>query len=229
MSKSFRNNQDESKIDNVQFDAMKTLKSKVINSAIKVIDHFNLGNDIASHLKECLINNDIQFDSQFSLKTFKDINKKSSKTILSLKNINTPTIFSSLSKKTKVTNCVIDFENKIKLKNIKFSLNYVNQLGSFNETTIIEFIFNERFELIKYTNKLNEYQRDTKILISKQLEKEQKNILPLSEEIFLINMNFNKDNNMIKELLPEAFIPSAYNIKSEDFKSRVSLVEMLLC
>lgn len=51
-------------------------------------------------------------------------------------------------------------------------------------------------------------------------------ISPFYDEALLFKLSVNKSQE-IKDLLPEYYIPSAYNFQSEDFKDRLAVYEMM--
>jgi len=49
---------------------------------------------------------------------------------------------------------------------------------------------------------------------------------PFSDEVILFRLSYNTSEE-VQELLPEFYIPSAYNFQSEDFKNRLAVYEMM--
>lgn len=59
------------------------------------------------------------------------------------------------------------------------------------------------------------------------ISKNKENILPIEDELLLIEFLQYQYNDDIVSYVPEFYIPSAYDFNSEDFKRRMVLIEML--
>lgn len=60
-------------------------------------------------------------------------------------------------------------------------------------------------------------------------DKENGRLGSLSDESLLFKIYLHQHKEEIKELLPECFIPSAYDFNSVDFKDRLKLFDMVIC
>lgn len=72
------------------------------------------------------------------------------------------------------------------------------------------------------------YDTQTKRISKNSMKKDRKILCSEDDELFLLNMKFNKDNTMLREVMPELYIPSAYDFNSYDYVSRLGMVDMLL-
>jgi len=228
MSKSMRAEREE--IREIHQDAnLQKVRDKVTNKTIRIIEQFNFGEDLAEHIIDCLSKQDIQFDDKF---IFKFDNPQKGKRIntstLTLKAVNSPLKFYiGNNTERKPAQCTISFDEKQKVKSIVLSFNYLIKGFQF-EQSFINLTYNADFELVESEFSERYYDQKTKKLRSIISKKDKSMLSTTEEEIFLINMRFNRDNTMLQEVLPEMWIPAAYDFTSDDYKLRLEMVDMVL-
>lgn len=210
-------------------DEFKQIKTKVATHAAKVIERFNLGEALAEQIIDCLANRDTQFNEKFSFKFDKPVKgKRIAPSTLTLKEFETPFKF-YLGNNTvgKPANCVISFDNNQNVISIVFTFNYLIKGYQF-EQSFLTIIYDQKFNLMSFYFEERYYNTQTKRLSSTGLKKDLNMLCSEEDEVFLLNMKFNRNNTMLKEVMPEIHIPSAYDFNSYDYLSRLDMVDMLL-
>lgn len=215
---------------NVGPSQLKMQKLKIVENAIKVIEAFKVSATLSEHLSFCLIDNNTYFDKRFSLVVdySKDEGIKDT-SVLTFKDVgnvlNFKLGFSEVSKKPSTIK--IQFDDNQNIENIIFSIQLNLRNNRFSATEI-QFVFDASLKLFdyKYTSILVD--PTTKSLVRNPIIKDKKTLLDLSDEVFFINMKLNNKNDMLTDLLPELFIPSAYDFNSFDFQSRFEMIDMVL-
>lgn len=64
---------------------------------------------------------------------------------------------------------------------------------------------------------------------SYSIDKENGRLCSLSDESLLFKFYLHQNKEEVKEMLPECFVPSAYDFNSVDFKDRLKLFDMVIC
>lgn len=210
-------------------DEFKKVKAKVCHHTIRLINHFKLDQALANHLTDCLVIRDTQFDDQFSFKFGSPVKgKRIPSSSITLKKIGSPFNF-LLGGNRQANECsfVINFDNNQNINDIVFSFDYrIN--GSRFERGSIKMVYDAKFTLVALDLNESDYNIQTKKLTSMTVKKTEEMMMDEEAELFLLNMKFNKDHPLLKEALPEIAIDSAYDFNSDDFKSRLELVDMIL-
>lgn len=229
MSKTYRNQRCDSHLDNNLVDPFKVPKSKIMDKMEQIINHFNLGSNLAIHLKDCLIERDTQFDDIFSLKfQSTKIKKGFTESTLKLKSIQFPyKLHIGSQNPIENSDCVIGFDENQNIKYISFEISY-NIKGVRTHKGTVKMAFDRHFNLVNYICNDLKYDIRTKKIEDNKISKNKISLCPPEDEVFLLNMKFNEENELIKETLPEIYVRSAYDFSSDDFKSRLELVEMIL-
>lgn len=205
-------------------------KLKIVENAIKVIETFKVSSTLSEHLSVCLIDNNSYFDETFSLVVdySKDEGIKGT-SLLTFKDVgnvlNFKLGFSEVSKKPSTIK--IKFDSNQNIENVTFSL-HLNLRNNRFAATEIKFICDSSLKLFDYQYTSIIVDMTTKSLIRHPIIKDEKTVLDLSDEVFFINMKLNNKNDVLTDLLPELFIPSAYDFNSFDFQSRFEMIDMVL-
>lgn len=229
MSNTMRSDRREQPVKMGSQDEFKRIKSKIANRAVKIINHFNMGEHLAEQLIDCLVNRDTQFNEDFSFKFETPMKgKRIPPSTLTLKEFEAPFKF-YLGNNTvgRPATCIISFDNKQEVTDIVFSFNYLIKGFKF-EQSFLKFIYDSKFNLLVCDSNEHYYNTLTKKMSSIDLKKDLQLLCSEEDEIFLINMRFNRDNTMLKEVMPELHIPSAYDFNSYDYVSRLGMIDMLL-
>jgi hypothetical protein len=92
----------------------------------------------------------------------------------------------------------------------------------------VKLIYDSKFKLLFFDVDERFYDTQTKRMSTNSMKKDSQLLCSEEDELFLLNMQFNKDNTMLKEVMPEWHIPSAYDFNSYDYVSRLGMVDMLL-
>lgn len=229
MSKTYRNQREDSISDNNLVDPFKVPKSKIMDKMEQIINHFNLGSNLAIHLKDCLIERDTQFDDTFSLKfQSTKIKKGFTESTLKLKSIQFPyKLHIGGQKSIDQSDCVIGFDSNQNVTWISFEIIF-HVKGNNNHKCTVNMTFDKNFNLVKYICNDWIYNIRTKKIEDNKISKNKTTLCPPEDEVFLLNMKFNEENELIKETLPEGYVRSAYDFSSDDFKSRLELIDMIL-
>lgn len=108
---------------------------------------------------------------------------------------------------------IVSFDDDFDISSIRFSSLKTLQKG----ISRITVLFNDNFELsnIEYHSTHGE-----------SFKKNHNNLLSFDEEALLFKLLTN-NNEDIKDLLPEYYIPSAYNFHSVEFKDRLNVYNMM--
>lgn len=227
MSKTMKQNRSSFDLETKK-DNLKIVREKVFKRTVRVINHFNLDDKLIPHLSDCLLDRNTLFDDKFSFKFDKIAkSKKLPSSSMTLKNTTNPFYFMLGGNRT-VNECnfVINFDSKQNITNIVFSLTYHVNGSKFRGTVVL--IYNSNFEFIGRELNENYYNPLTKKFTTVRLKKDSTMIISEDDELFLMGLYFNKNHELIIEALPEVAIESAYDFTSDDFKSRLELVNMLL-
>jgi len=216
---------------NQQQNTLKNQKSKIVDNAIKVIEKFNLSPKLSSHLSFSLVDNNTYFDDSFSLliNNYTDTNGIGGDSELMFKNIENPLNFKLgyNQEAKKPAHIKINFDEEQNIKNIVFFFHFNVRNNRF-DTTEIHFTFDSAFKLVDYKYNSIVFNPSTRSLFRNEILKDEKTSLDLEDEVFFINMKLNKQNDVLTDLLPELFIPSAYDFNSLDFQSRFEMIDMVI-
>ena len=204
------------------------IKSKFIRQAVKIIEHFNLGVELAEQLTEFFVHQDKQYNEQFSLKF--DISRRTRipPSTLTFEGFDVPFKF-YLGNNTlaRPPRCVLRFDSNKELVSIVFS--FTCRIANDQlEQSLITITYNPSFQLINLDLNKNYYNNQTKKFYQSVLKKDFRSLCINEDEFLLLNILFNRDNTMLKEVIPEMYIPSAYDFNSYDYVSRLGMVDMLL-
>lgn len=210
-------------------DEFKRIKSKVATHTVKIIERFNLGNDLSDQIIDCLVHRDTQFNEQFSFKFDTPVKgKRIPPSTLTLKEFETPfKLYLGDNTVGKPAKCVISFDNNQEVISIVFTFNYLLKGYQF-EQSFLTIIYDSKFNLMIFDVEERYYNPQTKRLSSAGIKKDAQLLCSEEDEIFLLNMRFNRNNTMLKEVMPEMHIPAAYDFNSYDYLSRLGMVDMLL-
>jgi hypothetical protein len=210
-------------------DEFKRLRFKLATKTVKIIEHFNMGKQLAEQIMDCLAYRDIQFNEQFSFKFDTPMKgKRIPPSTITLKEFEEPfKFYISNHKVSTPATCVITFDNNQEVLDIVFKFNYVVKGDRYNQF-FVKVIYDSKFKLLVFDVDERFYDTQTKRMSSSSMKKDSKLLCSEEDELFLLNMQFNKGNTMLKEVLPEWHIPSAYDFNSYDYVSRLSMVDMLL-
>lgn len=206
-------------------------KLKIVASVVKFIETFKISEMLSEHLYHCLVDNNTYFDSHFSLviddySEHLGINGNSTLTLNSVGNVfNFKLNCNQEFKKAATLTINLDENQNIQTGEFNFHLHLRNNRF---DATDIKLIFDDSFNLIESRYNSILVSPQTKSLIRNDIIKDEKSIISVSDELFFINMRLNKDNEMLIDLLPEAFIPSAYDFNHVDFQSRFEMIDMVL-
>jgi len=108
-----------------------------------------------------------------------------------------------------------------------FNINYVEFKSMAKDCTgytKIELVFNKDLALESIKFKPSTYRSDVSLIETKKGNL----ISPLADEVVVFQLYLNQ-NDEIKQLLPEYYIPSAYDFTTQDFSDRLSVFSMLIC
>lgn len=209
---------------------LQTQKLKIVKNAIKVIETFKISPTLSDHLSFCLIENNTFFDERFALLVdySKDEGIKGS-SVLILKDVGNVFNFKlgHIQESKKGCTIKIEFDNNQNIQNVIFLFN-LNVRNNRFDATEIQFTCDGSLKLIDYKYMSIIVDMTTKSLDRREITKDEKTLLDLSDKVFFINMKVNNKNEMLTELLPEVFIPSAYDFNSFDFQSRLEMIDMVL-
>lgn len=205
-------------------------KLKIVENAIKVIETFKISPTLSDHLSFCLLDNNTFFDERFALLVdySKDEGIKGS-SVLILRDVGNVFNFKlgHIQESKKGSTIKIEFDNNQNIQNVIFLFN-LNVRNNRFDATEIQLTCDGSLKLIdyKYTSLIVDI--TTKSLDRREIIKDEKTLLDLLDEVFFINMKVNNKNEMLTELLPEVFIPSAYDFSSLDFQSRLEMIDIVL-
>lgn len=127
----------------------------------------------------------------------------------------------------KPAKCVISFNANQEVVSIVFTFNYLLKGYQF-EQSFLTIIYDSNFNLMSVDFEERYYNPQTKKLSSAGTKKDAQLLCSEEDEIFLLNMRFNRNNIMLKEVMPEMHIPAAYDFNSYDYVSRLGMIDMLL-
>lgn len=113
--------------------------------------------------------------------------------------------------------CVISFSEQQKIISVEFKI----ILNRCSKKELITIRLNSRFEIINFTWKAMD---NSKIIFQHDIDYKG---FSAPDFVQLLRLECNATEQII-ELLPELVIPSAYNMRSDEFKDRLSLVDMIL-
>lgn len=113
--------------------------------------------------------------------------------------------------------CVISFNRQQKIISVEFKI--ILNRGSNKE--LINLRLNSKFKIINFTWKVIDRHRNC---FNHDINY---NGFSIPDFIQLLKLKCNA-NEQINELLPELVIPSAYNMRTEEFKNRLEVVDMIL-
>lgn len=216
---------------NLKQNTLKDQKSKIVDHAIKVIEKFNLSPMLSAHLSFSLVDNNTYFDDCFSLviENYSDTKGIVGNAELMFKNIGNPLNFKlGYNQEAKKPDHIkINFDEDQNIKNIVFFFHFNVRNNRF-DTTEIHFTFDSAFKLVDYKYESIFFNPSTRSLFRNEILKDEKTSLDLENEVFFINMKLNKQNDVLTDLLPELFIPSAYDFNSLDFQSRFEMIDMVI-
>lgn len=209
---------------------MQQALGKIARRTAKVIEHFELGDDLADHILNSMCHDNVLFDDQFIFKfnNTPQKGKKISTSDIKLKKVESPLEFYAGNNKLKQPpECVIQFDENQKVISITLTYTYLIKGFQF-EQSVINLEYDANYNLIRCKFTENYVNMSTKKLTTVNTDKKVNMLCDEKEEIFLINMRFNRDNTMLQEILPELSVPSAYDFNSDDYKSRLEMVDMIL-
>lgn len=206
----------------------KLIKSKFIRHAEKIIEHFNLGVELVDQLIECFIHQDKQYNEQCSLQFDIFRRKRIPPAKLTFEGFDVPFKF-YLGNYTlaRAPHCDLKFDSNQELVSIAFTFLYRianDQL----EQSFITITYNSSFQLINLDLHKSGYNNQTKKFYQSDLKKDCRSLCSNEDEFLLLNIVFNRDNTMLKEVIPEMYTPSAYDFNSYDYVSRLGMIDMLL-
>lgn len=216
--------------DNVGPAELQLQKLKIVENAIKVIETFKVSPTLSEHLSFCLIDNNSYFDERFALLVdySKDEGIKG-EAVLILKDVGN--IFNLklgyLQESKKGSSIKIEFDNNQNIKHAIF-FTHLNVRNNRFDATEIQLTCDGSLKLFDYQYTSILVDPTTKSLVRNQIVKDEKTLLDLSDEVLFINMKINNKNDVLTDLLPELFIPSAYDFNNFDFQSRFEMIDMVL-
>lgn len=210
-------------------DEFQRIRVKVATKTVKIIEHFNLGDQLADQIMDCLAYRDTQFNEQFSFKFETPMKgKRIPPSTITLKEFEHPFKFYLGNNEIKdPATCVITFDNNQEVLDIVFKFNYVVKGNRYNQL-FLKLIYDSKCKMMVCDLHESFYDTKTKRISSNVMKKDSQRLCSEEDELFLLNMQFNKDNTMLKEVMPELHIPSAYDFNSYDYVSRLGMVDMLL-
>lgn len=210
-------------------DDLKIVREKVFNRTVKVINNFKQDDSLILHLSDCLLDRNTLFDDKFAFKFDRTAkNKKLPSSTMTLKNTTNPFDFMLGGNRTIYeSNFVINFDGKQNISTVVYSLTYLVNGSRFDRGTIV-LVYDENFKFVG--RELHEHYYDplTKKLTSTKIKKDRNMIGSEADEFFLMGLYFNKNHEFMSEALPEVSVESAYDFTSDEFKSRLELVNMFL-
>lgn len=216
--------------DNVGPAELQIQKLKIVENAIKVIETFKVSSTLSEHLSFCLIDNNSYFDERFALLVdySKDEGIKGEAALI-LKDVGN--VFNLklgyLQEAKKGSSIKIEFDNNQNIKHVIFYF-HLNVRNNRFDATEIQLTCDGSLKLFDYQYTSILVDPTTKSLVRHQIIKDDKTLLDLSDEVFFINMKINNKNEVLTDLLPELFIPSAYDFNSFDFQARFEMIDMVL-
>lgn len=210
-------------------DDLKIVREKVFNRTVKVINNFKQDDSLILHLSDCLLDRNTLFDDKFAFKFDKTAkSKKLPSSSITIKNTTNPFDFMLGGNRTEhECNFVINFDPKQNITTVVFSLTYLVNQNPFDRGNVV-LVYDSNFKFIGRELHENYYEPTTKKLTTVKLKKDSKMICSENDEFFLMGLYFNKNHELMKEALPEMSVESAYDFTSDEFKSRLELVNMLL-
>lgn len=210
-------------------DEFKWLRLKVATKTVEIIERFNMGKQLAEQIMDCLAHRDIQFNEQFSFKFDSPMKgKRIPPSTITLKEFEQPfKFYISNHKVSTPAICVISFDNNQEVLDIVFKFHYVVKSDRYNQL-FLKVIYDSKFKLLVFDVDECFYDTQTKRISKNSMKKDRKILCSEKDELFLLNMKFNKENTMLREVMPELHIPSAYDFNSYDYISRLGMVDMLL-
>jgi hypothetical protein len=108
-----------------------------------------------------------------------------------------------------------------------FNINYVEFKSMAKDGSgfsKIELVFNKYLALESIKFQPSTYRADVSLIEMKKGNL----VLPLADEVLLFKLYCTRGDE-VKQLLPEYYIPSAYDFNTEDFLDRLSVFSMLTC